>query len=71
MPAYDYVCQRCGERFEVRMSMAAYSEGAKPTCEACGSRDVARAFTTVNVLTSGRGSAGSSVSAGCGHSGFS
>ena len=71
MPAYDYTCRQCGERFEVRMSIAAYSEGAKPACEACGSADVERTFTTVNVLTGGRGSGASTSGAGCGHSGFS
>ena len=72
MPAYDYVCQQCGEKFEVRMSISAYSSGDKPPCETCGSTDVVRAFTAVNVLTSGRGgSFGSSVGSGCGSSGFS
>ncbi len=48
------------------MSMAAYSEGAKATCERCGSNRVTRAFTAVSVLTGGRGT--SSVS--CGSGGF-
>ena len=70
MPAYDYVCQQCGSRFEVRMSISAYSSGERPPCGSCGSTDVARAFTTVTVLTSGRGSSGASAGGGCGHSGF-
>ena len=69
MPAYDYVCQDCGARFEVRMSMSAYAEGAKVPCETCGSDHVVRAFTTVNVLTAARG--GSSGGASCGPGGFS
>ena len=68
MPAYDYVCQDCGTRFEVRMSMSAYSEGAKATCETCGSSNVVRAFTTVNVLTGARGA---TSGRGCGTGGFS
>ncbi len=71
MPAYDFVCQDCGERFEVRMSMAAYSSGAKATCERCGSANVTRAFTSVTVLTGGRGGSGASVGASCGSGGFS
>lgn len=55
MPTYDYACQACGARFEVRMSITAYSEGAKPVCEKCGAADVTRAFTSVNVITSGKG----------------
>ncbi len=70
MPAYDYVCRDCGERFEVRMSMSAYAEGAKASCERCGSSNVERAFTTVNVLVGGRGGSGSSGSS-CGTGGFS
>jgi putative FmdB family regulatory protein len=70
VPAYDYVCEECGATFEVRMSMSAYSEGAKPPCESCGSTRVARAFTSVNVLTGGRGG-GTSGGASCGSGGFS
>ena len=66
MPAYDYVCADCGERFEVRMSMAAYAEGAKPACEACGSTRVERAFTAVGVLTGGRSGGTSGGGASCG-----
>ena len=74
MPAYDYVCLDCGAKFEVRMSMSAYSSGDKPPCEQCGSANVGRAFTTVNVLTGSRGGgSGASFSAGssCGSGGFS
>ncbi len=70
MPAYDYVCEECGAHFEVRMSMSAYSDGAKPPCERCGSTSVTRAFTAVNVLTSARGG-GASASSSCGTGGFS
>ncbi|HVM43205.1 MAG TPA: zinc ribbon domain-containing protein [Gemmatimonadales bacterium] len=66
MPAYDYVCEDCGARFEVRMSMAAYAGGARPACEACGSTRVARALTAVSVLTGGRGG---SSGASCGNPG--
>ena len=69
MPAYDYICQECGARFEVRMSIAAYSEGAEVACDRCGSKQVARAFTSVNVLTTTR--SGGSSSGGCGSGGFS
>lgn len=66
MPTYDYTCQECGVRFEVRMSITAYSEGAKPNCEKCGSEKVERAFTSVNVLTPGRSSNSGSSGSGCG-----
>jgi hypothetical protein len=50
------------------MSMSAYSEGAEVACEKCGSSNVVRAFTTVNVLTAARG--GSSSGSSCGSRGF-
>ena len=65
MPTYDYACQACEARFEVRMSITAYSEGAKPVCEKCGSGDVTRAFTSVNVITSGRSSGSACNPAAC------
>ena len=68
MPTYDYVCQDCGQRFDVRMSISAYSAGAKPSCSSCGSANVERGFT--NVLTGSRGSGGVGGSAGCGTGGF-
>lgn len=64
MPAYDYVCRDCGAKFEVRMSMAAYGQGATPECEECGSARVERAFTAVSVLTGSR-SGSSGGGAGC------
>lgn len=70
MPTYDYTCQDCGMRFEVRMSITAYSEGAKPTCEKCGSERVVRAFTSVNVMTPGRSSSSGSGNSGCGSGKF-
>ncbi|KPK08828.1 MAG: hypothetical protein AMS20_01445 [Gemmatimonas sp. SG8_28] len=69
MPAYDYSCQDCGNRFEIRMSISAYSEGVRPPCSACGSEQVARAFGAVNVLTGGRSSSGG-FSPSCGPGAF-
>ena len=49
-----YVCEDCGEAFEIRASISAYSEGLNPTCTACESTKVARTFESVTVLTSSR-----------------
>lgn len=70
MPTYDYTCRDCGQHYDVRMSISAYSATARPACTACGSTNVARRFATVNVLTGSRGSGGSVGSAGCGTGGF-
>ena len=70
MPTYDYVCQDCGQRFDVRLSIAAYSEGVKPACTGCGSSNAVRSFGAVNVLTGSRSSGGGTSGAGCGPGGF-
>ena len=72
MPTYDYTCQDCGKKFDIRASIAAYSDGLRPPCPECGSTNAVRGFTAVNVLT-GTGSSGGSTrstGAGCGSSGF-
>lgn len=66
MPTYDYVCQDCGQPFEVRSSIADYSKGLKPRCPHCGSERAIRAFTRVQMLTSRGG--GPDRSGGCGPS---
>jgi putative FmdB family regulatory protein len=68
MPSYDYVCRDCDRPFTLRLSMAAYSEGVRPVCTECGSANVERSFSRVNVLTGTRG--GGSTAAGCGPGAF-
>ncbi len=73
MPTYDYKCQDCGKAFNVRASIAAYSEGLNAECPECGSDNPVRVFSGVNVLTgSVRGGSPSSACdlGGCGASGF-
>ena len=49
MPAYDYRCDQCGTAFtRFYKSYAAY-DAATPTCTACGSADVTRQITGVNI----------------------
>ncbi|MFC1639957.1 FmdB family zinc ribbon protein, partial [Gemmatimonadota bacterium] len=64
-----YTCKDCDKPFDVRASIAEYSEGLSPECPNCGSSKVARGFSVVNVLTALRDSW--SKSAGCGPTGFS
>ena len=71
MPSYDFVCQDCGAPYETRLSMSAYSAGEGRECPTCGSTNVERAFTAVNVIA-GSHSGGSYAGGGsCGSSGFS
>lgn len=72
MPSYDFVCRKCGASFEVRMSISAYSEGRGRACTECGSTEVDRTFTAVNVIAGGSSGGGSGAwsGGGCGSSGF-
>lgn len=68
MPLYEYICQRCGKRFEVLQRMGATAEGL--TCPACGAGEVAKAHSTFasSVPSAGGGSlpCGKPSGAGCG-----
>ena len=68
MPTYEYTCKDCDRSFDIRASIAEYSEGLNPECPHCGSDRVARGFSAVNVLTALKESL--SRSAGCGPTGF-
>ncbi len=72
MPSYEFVCQDCESPYEVRISMSAYSDGEGRQCPECGSENVERAFTVVNIIAGSRSGSGSFSSAGggCGPGGF-
>lgn len=73
MPAYDFNCDACGETFELRLSMSAYDSGEGRICPSCGSSDVERAFSAVNVIGGMSRSFDSrphAPSPGCGPGGF-
>lgn len=66
MNTYEYLCQKCGQPFEVRASMADYAKGLKPKCPHCGAQKAIRTFTSVNVLNSKRAAAsGPGCGPGC------
>ncbi len=71
MPSYDFVCQDCGSSFEARLSISAYSAGEGRECPKCGSTNVERTFTAVNVIAGSSSSGGSYGGSSCGPSGFS
>ncbi|MFQ5536520.1 MAG: zinc ribbon domain-containing protein [Gemmatimonadota bacterium] len=73
MPSYDFVCQDCDAPYEVRLSMSAYDRGEGRVCPKCGSKNVERTFTAVNVIaggSSGGSWSGSDAASSCGPSGF-
>ena len=51
MPAYDFICMNCQQRFDVFMSYSEY--GSKPVaCTHCGSKNVRRRLTKVRIAKS-------------------
>jgi putative FmdB family regulatory protein len=44
MPVYEYVCTRCGERFE---RLASYAEADRVSCQGCGSDRVRRLVSLI------------------------
>jgi putative FmdB family regulatory protein len=51
MPTYDFLCQKCSQRFEIFLT---FSEYGKKTvnCAHCGSTDVRRRMTKVRIAKS-------------------
>ncbi len=52
MPAYDYACQSCGHRFEVRQSM---SDAPISQCPQCQQDTAKRQFSASGVIFKGSG----------------
>ncbi len=71
MPLYDFHCEQCQTRFEVRASIKEKQAGLQPECPTCHSHSVKQVITAGLVL---HGSDGGSLpsygpTCGCGNSG--
>jgi len=51
MPTYDFVCQKCNQRFDIFLTYNEYGK-VKVTCTHCGSTDVRRRLTKVRIARS-------------------
>lgn len=47
MPLYSYVCEDCGETFELLVGMTAQKTEFK--CRRCGSKNIEKTFGTFNM----------------------
>ncbi|NLC76035.1 MAG: zinc ribbon domain-containing protein [Clostridia bacterium] len=47
MPAYDFKCNSCGNKFTVRVSIG---ERKNVKCPQCGHGELTQLFTTVNIM---------------------
>jgi putative FmdB family regulatory protein len=53
---YEYRCDRCGESYEVRATVAEKSRGLPVARPACGSTEATQVYTSMSVLTRAGGS---------------
>jgi putative FmdB family regulatory protein len=51
MPIYDFVCQKCSQRFDIFLTYAEYGKKSV-ACVHCGSKDVRRRMTKVRIAKS-------------------
>ena len=53
MPVYEYLCKKCGARFERRATVREYEEKKEVPCPRCGFPDDGRVWSRVTVLGPG------------------
>ena len=64
MPTYDYICQDCGQKFTIFLSLSKKNEAC---CTKCGSQNIKQLFTGFLYSKPGASQNSSSCSAGkCG-----
>ena len=63
MPVYEYRCEECGKRFDVRASFAEKQAGLEPACPSCEGRRAKQVITAGMFIRSGPRSGASS--SGC------
>lgn len=44
MPTYEFKCDDCGERFDIRASFSEKEKGLNHECPRCGNEDTERVF---------------------------
>jgi putative FmdB family regulatory protein len=44
---YNFICNKCGEAFEIQASVSEISKGLKISCPKCTSNDVRRDYSTI------------------------
>jgi len=54
MPTYDFICNKCNQRFDVFLTFAEYGK-KKVSCTHCKSKDVRRRMTKVRIAKSEEG----------------
>ena len=70
MPVYTYVCEKCGEKFDLLVGITSEKEELK--CKKCGSKNIRKILSAFSVgnLNGKSGSSGSSCPTGTCPTGF-
>jgi len=70
MPVYTYVCENCGEKFDLLIGVS--SEKVELKCKKCGSKNIKKTFGSFSVGSSDgkSGSSGPSCPTGTCPTGF-
>ena len=56
MPVYEYKCQDCGAKTDVKASIEEKSKGLNVRCEACESSNTRQVFAGIDILSQTRDS---------------
>ena len=51
MPTYDFICNKCNQRFDIFLTFAEYGKKTV-TCAHCGSKNVRRRMTKIRIAKS-------------------
>ena len=66
MPLYDYLCENCGETFEIRLSFQEKEASGNPVCPICGQDKTQQRLTVGMFIQKGNNAGRNTPSFGCG-----
>jgi putative FmdB family regulatory protein len=66
MPIYEYFCQECENKFEIKATLTEKEKGLKPECPKCHSQEAIQTFGHITVIGSTKDSFTTSPSPCCG-----
>ncbi|MFC2070236.1 zinc ribbon domain-containing protein [Chloroflexota bacterium] len=62
MPIYEYECEKCGQRFELRRAVIDDNNFVK--CPRCGGKHLRKVYSSFGITSSGKGCAPSGIKGG-------
>lgn len=58
MPIYEYICEECAKKFDVKASMSEKEKGLKVKCPTCGSKHTVQILGGFSMFSKGGASSG-------------